>query len=143
MNKSSKLTEKRKHPRVLINAPLKFKVPEELKQSSGLVINASETGLLIHTFKDIPIGKRVMVEVLFPKGVNAAKLNAIAEIIWKDIYLWDDWEGYQYGLKFIQISNEDDAKLRQILGGQSNLEEVIFADKSHHMERLVIRTKFR
>jgi hypothetical protein len=127
---------------VLINAPLNFKVPEELKQSSGLVINASETGLLIQTFKDIPIGKRVMVEVLFPNGVITAKLNAIAEIIWKDIYLWDDWEGYRYGLKFIQISNEDDAKLRQILGGQSNLEEVIFADASHHMERLIIRTKF-
>jgi hypothetical protein len=142
MNKSSNLTEKRKYPRVLINTPLNFKGPEESMQSPGLIINASETGLLIQTFKDIPIGKKVIIEVLFPKGVKTAKLNAIAEIIWKDIYLLDDWEEYQYGLKFIQISDEDDAKLRQILSSQSNLEEVIFADEFHRKERLVVRTKF-
>jgi hypothetical protein len=111
-------------------------------QSPGLVINASETGLLIQTFKDIPIGKKVIIEVLFPKRVKTAKLNAIAEVVWKDMYLWDDWEEYQYGLKFIQISDEDDAKLRQILSNQSNLEEVIFADEFHRKERLVVRTKF-
>jgi hypothetical protein len=142
MNESSKLTEKRKYPRVLINTPLNFVVTEESKQNPGLVINASETGLLIQTFKDIPIGKKVIIEVLFPKGVKTAKLNAISEIIWKDIYIWDDWEGYQYGLKFIQISDEDYDKLRQILSSQSNLEEVIFADEFHHKERLVVRTKF-
>ena len=120
MNKSSKLTEKRKYPRVLINTPLNFVVTEEARQNPGLVINASETGLLIQTFKDIPIGKKVIIEVLFPKGVKTAKLNAIAEIIWKDIYIWDDWEGYQYGLKFIQILDEDYNKLRQILSSQSN-----------------------
>ena len=142
MNKSSNPTEKRKYSRVLINTPLNFKGPEESIQSPGLVINASETGLLIQTFKDIPIGKKVIIEVLFPKGVKTAKLNAIAEIVWKDMYLWDDWEEYQYGLKFIQISDEDYAKLRQVLSSQSNLEEVIFADEFHRKERLVVRTKF-
>jgi len=142
MNKSSNLAEKRKYARVLINTPLSFKIPEESKQNPGLVINASEAGLLIQTFKDIPIGKRVLIEVLSPKGAETEKLNAVAEIVWKDIYLWDDWEGFQYGLKFIQISDEDYDRLRQILSSQSNLEEALILDEFRRKERLVVRTKF-
>ncbi len=142
MIKSSNFTDKRKYPRVLISTPLNFKMPGEPGQSPGLVVNASETGLLIQTFKDIPIGKRVIVEVLFPKEVKTAKLDAIAEVVWKEILLWEDWEEYQYGLKFIQISDEDYDRLRQILTDQSNLEEALFADEVRHKEKLVVRTRF-
>ncbi|HUL30416.1 MAG TPA: hypothetical protein VLZ03_08160, partial [Thermodesulfobacteriota bacterium] len=61
--------------------------------------------------------------------------------IWKDIYIWDDWEAYQYGLKFSQISYEDYLKLKQVLGSQSNLKEVTFGDESHHQETLIIKTR--
>ena len=142
MKKSSKVIERRKYQRVIIRTPLHFKAPEESKQSAGLVINANETGLLIQTFKDIPIGRRIPIEVLFPREAKTAALRAIAEVVWKDISIWDDWEGFQYGLKFVQISEEDDDRLRQILSSQSNLEEVILAEESDYKERLVVRAKF-
>jgi hypothetical protein len=34
------------------------------------------------------------------------------------------WKGYQYGLEFIQISEEDRWKLNFLLGGQFNMEEM-------------------
>ena len=142
MKRSSNVTERRKYQRVIIRTPLHLNVPGESKQSPGLVVNASESGLLIQTFKDIPIGRRVLIEVLFPKGVKVATLHAIAEIVWKDISIWEDWEGFLYGLNFVEISDEDYDKLKRILSSQSNLEEVMFAGEFDHKERLVVKTKF-
>lgn len=141
MNKPSDPKEKRKYPRILISMPLNFKMTEDSIQSAGLVINASEAGLLIQTFKDMPIGKRITIEVSSPKRVKPVKFSAMAEIIWKDVYIWDDWESYQYGLKFSQISHEDYLKLKQILSSPSNLEEVTLGDESKHKQRLIIKTK--
>jgi hypothetical protein len=141
MNKPSDLKEKRKYPRVLVNMPLNFKMTEDSYQSAGLVINASEAGLLIQTFKDMPIGKGVIVEVWFPKRGKSVKLRAMTEIVWKDISIWDDWEAYQYGLRFNQILYEDYLKLKQILSSQSNLEEVTLGDESNHRQRLIIKTR--
>jgi hypothetical protein len=141
MNKPSDPKEKRKYPRVLINMPLSFKITEDSNHSAGLVINASEAGLLIQTFKDMPIGQRIAIEVSSSKRAKPVKFSAMTEIIWKDLYIWDDWEAYQYGLKFSHISHEDYLKLRHILSSQSNLEEVTLGEKSNHMQRLVIKTR--
>jgi len=141
MIKLSDPKEKRRYPRVLISMPLNFRMAEDSNQSAGLVINASEVGLLIQTFKDMPIGEKIAIEISFPKGAKPIKFSAITEIIWKDLYIWDDWEAYQYGLKFTQISYEDYLRLKQILSSQSNLEEVTLSDESHHKERLIIKTR--
>jgi len=141
MSKASDGKEKRKYPRVLINMPLDFKVTEDSSQSTGLVINASEAGLLIQTFKDMPIGRKIIVEVSFSNRLKFERFSAMTEVVWKDIYVWDDWEAYQYGLKFSQISYEDYLTLKQILSSQSNLENVTFGDELNHKERLIIRTR--
>jgi len=141
MNNPSDPKEKREHPRVLISMPLDFKTTEDSNQSTGLVINASQAGLLIQTFKDMPIGQRLTVEVSSPKRPMPEKFSAMTEIIWKDVYIWDDWEAYQYGLKFNQISHEDYLKLKQILSNQSNLEEVTLGEKSNHRQTLTIKSR--
>ena len=132
MDSPSDSTEKRRYPRVFINLPVDFWTSDDWKASPGLVLNASEAGLLIQTFKDMPIGTKinikVLFKVLFPKGVKFTNVKAIATIIWKDTYWWEDWEGYQYGVKFIQILDENYRKLKLILNNRSNLEEVSFAD---------------
>jgi len=107
MDIPSDLEQRRKHPKMSINVPLNFKIIGEPSQNPGLVINASATGLLIHTFKNMPTGKRISIEVLFQDGSKSSKVNAITEIIWKDIYVWEGWDAYQYGLKFVQILDED------------------------------------
>jgi hypothetical protein len=84
----------------------------------GLVINASEVGLLINSIRNIPIGSQLNIAVLFPKGFELTNFEVLAEIIWKDLYWEEDWEGYRYGLKFIRVLEEDCKKLKQILSGQ-------------------------
>jgi hypothetical protein len=50
--------------------------------------------------------------------------EVVAEIVWKDLYLRENWNGYQYGLKFIQIEEEDLQKLQQLLSTSlSNAED--------------------
>jgi hypothetical protein len=55
---------------------------------------------------------------LFPKGFGVANFSAVVEIVWKDICLWEDWEGYQYGLKFIKVLNKDLPKLKHFLNNR-------------------------
>ncbi len=141
MSDFSDFKEKRKYPRVLINMPFNFKMTDDSSQSTGLVINASEAGLLIQTFKDIPIGRKIIIDVSFSNRLKFERFSAVTEVIWKDIYIWDDWEAYQYGLKFSQILYEDYLKLKQILSSQSNLKEVTFGDELNHKERLIIKTR--
>jgi len=90
----------------------------------GMVMNASETVFLIVCVKDIPIGTRLWVSVLFPKGFELANFEVLAEIIWKDLHWEEDWEGYQYGLRFLHILDNEYWKLKQVLSDQFHLEEV-------------------
>ena len=133
--------EKRRYQRVLVSMPLSFNMAEDSNQSGGLVLNASEAGLLIQTPKDMPIGEKIAVEISSSKRDKPIQFSAMTEIIWKDLHIRDDWETYQYGLKFTQISYKDYLKLKQILSTQSNLEEVKLSDESNRKERLIIRTR--
>jgi len=116
--------EKRSYPRIVVNVPVDLGIIDKPKGSSGLVMNASETGLMIQSFKDLSIGRIVRIEVLFLKDLQMMRFSAVAEIVWKDIYWWDDWEGYQYGLKFTQISNEDNSILKLLLSNLPKLKEI-------------------
>jgi hypothetical protein len=74
-------------------------------------------GLLINSIKNIPIGSKLNIDVLFSKGFELTNFEVLAEIIWKDLHWEEDWEGYRYGLKFIKILEEDCRKLKQLLSG--------------------------
>jgi len=133
--------QKRKHPRILVDMFAQIKPVEGKDQSSGILINASESGLLLQAFKDMPTGKRIVIQVSFSQGQASHRLRAIAEIVWKDSYAWHDLEAYQYGLKFVKILEEDYLKLKEILRNQSAVEDVQFSDKSDKKDRLIIKAK--
>jgi hypothetical protein len=115
--------ERRKHQRYLIDLPLNFQTTENSNIYPGLSINASETGLLIQTFKDMPIGLRFNIELLFAEGFELSNFQGMAQIIWKDHYVWSDYKGYKYGLQFVQISNQNYKKLKLLLENLFNLED--------------------
>ena len=107
--------DRRRFPRVFMDLPLEYQIMDTSNVHGGLVINASETGLLIYSVKNIPIGTKLNIAVLFPKGFELANFEVFAEIIWKDIHWEENWEGYQLGLKFIKILEEDYRKLKGLL----------------------------
>lgn len=123
MESLSSSIERRKYERYLINLPLNFQVGENINVYPGLSINASETGLLIQTLKNMTIGTRLYIEVLFAKGFELSTLQGMADIIWKDNYFWDNFKGYKYGVRFVQISIESHTKLKLLLGNHFSLEQ--------------------
>jgi len=134
--------ERRKHPRTLVSLPLHIQVDENEAVYPGLTLDASESGLLIQTPKEMPVGIRIDIEVFFPRKFKLSNFKAEAEIIWMDMCNWDDWEGYQYGLKFIQISRMDYWKLTQILIDPTRFKETDLIEKHDHNPKLIIETEY-
>ena len=115
-------TERRSHPRFVVDLSLEYREMGDSCLHGGIVIDVSEEGLLMETVRDIPVGAELNVTVLFPKGSELANFKAVAKIVRKKPCWKEDskgnryWEGYQYGLEFIQILEENRWKLDLLLG---------------------------
>lgn len=118
MDRSKARKEKRKCPRFYMDFPLEYRVLNAPDAHGGVVVDGSEIGLRIHSVQNMPVGTRLNIAVIFPKEFQMTNFEVVAEIIWKDLYLTEDWNGYQYGLKFILIREDDLRKLRQLISEQ-------------------------
>ncbi len=118
VDKSDGTKEKRKSPRFYMDFPLEYRILNDPDAYGGVVVDGSEIGLRIHSIKNIPVGTRLNIAVIFPEEFQVTNFEVVAEVIWKDVYLTDDWSGYQYGLKFITIKENDLQKLKQLLNEQ-------------------------
>jgi c-di-GMP-binding flagellar brake protein YcgR len=118
MRDSKYFRDRRKYPRVFMDLPLEYIVRQATHARGGLVVDASETGLLIYSREEIPIGTRLKIGVLFPKKFELANFEVLAEIVWKKDDFAREKKGFQYGVKFLQILEEDHEKLRQLLIGR-------------------------
>jgi hypothetical protein len=105
--------EKRKYPRVDMDLPVDYWVKRESCAHGGIVVDASETGFLVYSVQDIPIGTKLKIAVLFPREYDLANFEVAAEIIRKKV-AEKGKEGYQYGIKFTKILKEDYGKLREL-----------------------------
>ena len=115
MDKKALREERRKYPRAILDLPVEYRVMNVPFEHGGLVVNASEMGLLINSVKDLLVGSKLNIAVLFPKGFQLTNFEASAEVIWKDYHQEEEWEGYRYGLKFTEILEEDRRKLKHLL----------------------------
>jgi hypothetical protein len=109
--------ERRKYPRSLLNLPFEYRVKDIPHARGGLVVDASEGGFLIHSVEDMPVGQKLNIILMFTKGFELANLEVSAEIVRKDLQSYNGSKGYQYGLKIIQMVEEDHWKLKQLLNG--------------------------
>ena len=110
--------ERRRFPRTGLDLPLEYRVGELPWAHGVLTVNASETGLLIHSVVNLTVGTKLNILVLFPQEYKLSNFAVSAQIVWKEICWKEDWEGFQCGLEFIELSDEDHWKLRQILNEQ-------------------------
>ena len=116
--------DRRQYPRFILDLPLEYQAISAPKAHGGLVVNVSEIGLLIRSIKNMPVGTELKIAVMFPKEYELANFQVLAKIVWKEPLWEEDWEGYEYGLKFVQILEEDLRKLRQIVSGRFTLETI-------------------
>jgi hypothetical protein len=122
MEKAKDPRERRRSPRLLMDLPLEYRVINAPYAKGGIVVNASEGGLLINSIRNMPLGTRLNIAVLFPKEFELANFEVVAEIIRKELHWEEDWEGYQYGLRFVKILEEDRHKLSLLLQGHYPLD---------------------
>ncbi len=121
MERSSNNKERRSYPRFVIDLPVEYQEKGDSCLRGGIVIDVSEGGLLIETVRDIPVGTELNVTVLFPKGSELADFKVMTKIVrkkpsWKEDSKGNRYrEGYQYGLEFIQILEENRWKLDLLL----------------------------
>jgi hypothetical protein len=115
--------DRRKYPRVHMDLPLEYRMRYDADAHGAIVMDASEGGFLICSIEDIPIGAKLEMTVLFSAEYELAKFEVFGEIIWKnagvekrDVEKGE--EAHQYGLKFVQILEEDYWKLRKLLSGR-------------------------
>ena len=138
LERSFNKRERRSYPRFIIDLPLEYRDTDGSCLRGGIVVNVSEGGFLIEAVRDVPVGTELNITVLFPKGFELADFNVVAKIVRKEPYWKEDlkgdsyWKGYQYGLEFIQISEEDRWKLNILLGGQFESEEISPSLRSQH-----------
>ena len=131
-------TERRRYPRIVINLPLVYQEKDGSCLRGGIVVNAGEGGFLIESTRDIPVGTELNVTVLFSKGFELANFKTVTKIVREEPYRKEDrkgnqvWEGYQYGLEFIQILPEDRWKLSVLIGGRFESVEISPSLRSQH-----------
>ena len=118
MGRSNSQKEKRKSPRFWMDFPLEYRVLNAPDAYGGMVVDGSEIGLRIHSIKNMPIGTRLNIAVMFPEEFQMTNFEVVAEIIWKDICLRENWSGFQYGLKFVLMKKADLRKLKELLSDQ-------------------------
>jgi hypothetical protein len=119
MDNTSK--EKRKSPRFSMDFPLEYRFLNLPAAYGGIVVDGSEIGLRIHSVKNMSVGTRLNITVIFPKEFQMANFEVVAEIIWKETYSTDSWDGYRYGLKFVMIKEDDLLKLKKLLSEQHRI----------------------
>lgn len=122
--KSSKVSsDRRRYPRVYMYLPVEYQMKYAPRAYGGIVIDASETGFHIYSTENIPIGTKLKIDVFFPNKYQLANFEVAAEIVWKKVSVDRRGMGYQYGLRFVQILEEDCRTLRKLLGDRSMSEE--------------------
>ena len=82
--------DRRKYPRIIMELPIEWKISDLPVVHGALTVNLSETGFLIESGSDLPVGEKLSLIVLFPKEFALKSLEASAEIVWKEIY-WSHW----------------------------------------------------
>jgi len=121
--------ERRRYPRFFIDLPAEYRDMDDSCLRGAIVVNASEGGFLMESLRDITVGTELNIAILFPKGFELANFNVVVKIVWKEPLQKEDlkgdsyWKGYQYGLQFIQVLDDDRWKVNFLLDGRFNLEE--------------------
>ena len=111
--------EKRRHPRFVLDLPLDYSIGDVPSPYGGMALNGGEGGLLIQCFRSLPIGTKLNIKVMYPKGFELTDLEASVEVVRKDRHEKGK-KGYKYGLKLVQIDKGARRKLRYLLNlGQS------------------------
>ena len=114
MEGQTRLYERRRYSRFPIDFPVDYYCQDGARSFVGKAVNASEGGLMVCFEESMNLGTRLVVSMVFNLGYQLTEIKARCQVIWKDVGLVSDFRGYQYGLKFLEIDEDDISKLKRL-----------------------------
>lgn len=109
-----RLYERRRYPRFPVDFPVDYRRADGDRTFVGKAVNASEGGLMVCLEESMQTGTKVVLSMLFNLGYQLTEIKARCQVIWKDVGVISHFQGYQYGLKFLEIDEYDISKLKQL-----------------------------
>jgi hypothetical protein len=110
--------ERRRYPRFSVDLPVEY-TRRDLVVKQGRVINASEGGLLVYFPEQMEIGQHLRLKLFFTSGSELRMMELVNEVVWMDVQIGKDWGDYRTGVKFVDISLEDQCTLKIFLSSLS------------------------
>ncbi len=107
--------EKRKHPRFFVDLPVEYYKLGSLVKNDGKATNAGQGTLLLYTSELLQIGQYLKLKLFFSSGSTLTAIEMVAEVVWIDTHLGENWGDYRTGVRFFDISPEDMGKLKEFL----------------------------
>ena len=115
--------ERRRYPRIVINLPLVYQEMDGSCLRGATRCQCRRWRFSHRSYQRHPCGYGIKCHCpVLQRGLNRLTSKSVAKIVWKGPCWKGDWkgnkywEGYQYGLEFIQMSDEDRWKLNYLLG---------------------------
>ncbi len=118
---------RRKYSRVFTDLPLEYWTQDNSHiRTGGIVLDASEIGLRIHSIQNMSVGTQLKITVFYIYEYKLETFEVFAEIVWENAHK----RKYLYGIKLIEMMEKDRNKLRSILGQNSVKTPLSEADKN-------------
>jgi hypothetical protein len=111
--------EKRRYPRFRVDLPVEY-TRKDLVVKQGRVINASEGGLLVCFAEQMDIGQHLRLKLFFTSGSELNMMEIMNQVVRMDVYRGKDWKDYRTGVKFVDMSLEDQCTLKMFLSSLSS-----------------------
>lgn len=118
---------RRKYPRVFTDLPLEYWTQDNSHvRTGGIVLDASEVGLRIHSIQNMSVGTQLKITVFYIWEYKLETFEVFAEIVWENAHKTK----YLYGIKLIEVMEKDRNKLKGILSQNSVKAPMIEAPKN-------------
>ncbi len=104
-------------------------LPMEYSEEQGTVYGAlayhlSADSMFMLSIRNMPVGNSLNARIFYANEYELDSIAVTAYILSKELHMAERWEGYKYGLGFVQISKEDRRKLEGLVNSNSNLEHI-------------------
>jgi len=108
--------ERRRHARFSVELPVEYWQIDKSRSRPARTIDISEGGVLLCLSQPLDVGQNLGLILFIDSGHDLDAVEALAqvEVVWKDIHPAKNGD-YQVGVKFMDISSEDMAKLKSFL----------------------------
>jgi len=104
--------ERRTYRRFPIRLPIEYYRADSPGNQPCRALDASEGGLQILFPEQVEIGQNLKLKLFFSSEVGLNTVEALVEVVWTDTQMGGDKDHYRSGVRFLNISPEDMAKLK-------------------------------